>query len=116
MLKKYIKIILILLLFNLVLGGIICFFSGNRTVVNYSNILFVMGAIYAGLGPISLLGNFRNRMSMKERRMGSLIGKDGTLEDSQSLKPKELSFKYMVLLCFVAICTIILSAVVLYFG
>lgn len=115
MLKKYIKIILILLLVNLALGGAICFFFGDRTIVNYSNILFIMGAIYGGLGPISLLGNFRKRISSKERRLGSLLGRDSTEEASPSLKPKEVSFKYMVLLCLMGIFTIILSAIVLYF-
>ncbi|NLZ49691.1 MAG: hypothetical protein GX895_13120 [Clostridiales bacterium] len=116
MLKKYIKIILILLIFNLALGGVICFLSGNHTTVNYSNILFIMGAIYGGLGPITLLGSFRSKSSMKERRIGSLIGDNDTLEDSQGLKPKEVNFKYMVLACLVGILTIILSALVLYIG
>lgn len=116
MLKKYIKIILLLLIFNLLLGGIICFLSGNRNIVSYSNTLFIMGAIYGGLGPITLLGNFRNRATRLERRMGTLIGRDSLEDDKEGIKTKENNFKYMVLLCFTGILTMVLSGFVLIFG
>ncbi|HCW05636.1 MAG TPA: hypothetical protein DGK91_14640 [Clostridium sp.] len=114
MLKKYIKIIGIFLLFNLALGAVICFFSGNLTRVNYSNILFVIGAIYGGLGPVTLLGTFANRASMKERRMGNLIRSNSTVDENKGLKHKERNYKYLVIACLVGIFTIILSALVLY--
>lgn len=115
MMKRYLKIIIPIVTFNLLLAFIICLVRGALTIVEYSNTLLAIGGLVAGLGLLSFIGSINNRGDIKQHQTRSLIFKnmDDSSEEHKESQGKSINF--LMLAAIAGGITILLSGLVLNF-
>ena len=53
---KHVKLLLIILPINLLIGLIYCLVREKMTIVSYSDVLLIIGGVFAGIGGLSYVG------------------------------------------------------------
>lgn len=100
---KHVKLLLIILPVNLMIGLIYCLLRGKMSIVSYSDVLLIIGGVFAGIGGLSYVGGQNigtaNRM---------LISRDSNPRKTEG--PHDTNFNTTILLA--GISTILISYVI----
>jgi hypothetical protein len=115
MLKRYLKIIVPVVTFNLVLAFIITVVRGAVNLVEYSNMLFGVGAMTAGLGLLSFLGNINSRGNLRQNKASSLVYRNQEESSKEESDSEKKSVNFLMLAAIAGVITILLSGLVLKF-
>lgn len=97
------KYLLILLIVNFLLGLIYCTISKKMSIVSYSDVLLILGGVYAGIGGLSYVGGENIRTANK-----MLISRDSNPRRTE----ESGSIDFNTVLLITGISTILISYII----